>query len=806
MRRGLVVLGLVLAAMIGLWPAPALAAVGDVTILHSFAGPANDGRWPVSQTLVSDGSTFYGTTQIGGASNYGTVFSIKPDGTGFTVLHSFANGAGNGRRPYGGLALSGSTLYGMTYFDGELGNGTIFSIHTDGTGFTLLHTFSVAGNDGFSPMGSLIVSGSTLYGVTYNGGTSGYGTIFSIQTDGTGFALLHSFTMGSDGRNPYCSLVLSGSTLYGMTHGQGLPTLGTIFSIHTDGTGFAVLHTFSGAVGDGSLPKGSLILSGSTLYGMTTQGGASNQGTIFSIQTDGTGFALLHSFASVAGDGSRPSGDLVLSGSVLYGAAYSGGASNQGTLFSINTDGTDYTQIHSFAGQPGDGGQPGLGTPLVSGSYLYGMTYIGGASDFGTVYKCEISPPEPPPLTWDFEDCTTGDWCISAGTRLAYMKSVFDPDQGSQVILLRSNTLATWFCMAGPGGADLDEDRTVLKWSMKPNSFYYFYAEVETPLGTRWLYYTPGDNDVFLNGAHIHHGLGYDSAFGTWKTFVRDLGRDLDEAEPGNTITAVNRFCIRCTDLRVDDITLRYSIPPDFDSDNDGIADLDEIGITHTDPYNADPDGDGLSDGAELAFWGANWNADPDNDGTINIQDADSDKDGFGDGYEVVLGSDPADAASIPAVSYTWNTYGDAGGWSVVSGLGYIRSSTGNGGGYAVELRGTTDTTFSLKRADGTLWKDNVHTTLAWDMKASAMYYLLVDVKTANGHRYLQYTPRDTNLGKSGEYLNLGLGAASMNGAWQSYSRNLAADVSAVEPGNTILEVDQILYRGPGFFDNVRLQ
>ena len=109
---------------------------------------------------------------------------------------------------------------------------------------------------GLTLLGSLTLSGSTLCGMTSSGGTSGIGTIFKINLDGTGFQLLHSFSGYSypTAYNPQGSLTLSGSTLYGMTSGGGADSYGTIFQINTDGTGFQVLHSFNADAGDGAMP------------------------------------------------------------------------------------------------------------------------------------------------------------------------------------------------------------------------------------------------------------------------------------------------------------------------------------------------------------------------------------------------------------------------------------------------------------------------------------------------------------------------------------------------------------------------
>ncbi len=291
-------------------------------LVHPFAGAPNDGANPQDgSSLTTSGSMLFGVTSAGGANDNGALFSINPDSTGFTLLHSFngsyfANPGGSqndGALPYGTLLLVGDTLYGTTYYGGSNSLGAIYSVNTNDGTFQLLHSFSTI-NDGYYPYSSLILSGSTLYGLTSSGGINGNnGAVFSIGTDGGNYQVLFSFPTGS---NPRGSLVLSGSTLYGMLNAQ----LGSIFQIDISGANFQVIHSFSGTTNDGAAPFGSLIVSGTTLYGMTSAGGANNVGTVFQISTDtnNPNFQLLHSFSS--SDGYSPEGDLTLSGTTLHAA------------------------------------------------------------------------------------------------------------------------------------------------------------------------------------------------------------------------------------------------------------------------------------------------------------------------------------------------------------------------------------------------------------------------------------------------------------------------------------------------------
>ena len=229
----------------------------------------------------------------------------------------------------------------------------MFALNTDGTGFTNLHNFTATSgsaggfginSDGANPIGGLILSGNTLYGTANCGGSAGYGTVFALNTDGTGFTNLHSFTgpsgpggfggTNSDGMYPWCGLVLSNNTLYGTASSGGNPGYGTVFALNTNGTGFTTLHNFT--YNDGGHPRAGLILAGNTLYGTAYSGGLSGYGTVFGVNTDGTGFTDLHSFTY--DDGAHPYAGVILSGNTLYGATYYGGGSGNGVVFALSTN------------------------------------------------------------------------------------------------------------------------------------------------------------------------------------------------------------------------------------------------------------------------------------------------------------------------------------------------------------------------------------------------------------------------------------------------------------------------------------
>src|SRR5665213_753137 len=291
----------------------------------------------------------------------------------FTTLHTFTatdfNTGTNsdGATPIGGLILSGNTLYGTAAGGGSSGNGTVFAVQANGPSFTNLYSFTATSggystnSDGAYPRAGLILSGNALYGTVEFGGSSGRGTVFAVNNDGTGFTNLYSFTAtppypatptNGDGANPYAGLILSGNTLYGTATAGGSGGNGTVFAVNTNGTGFTNLHSFmamstnsSGRYtnSDGAIPGAGLILSGNTLYGTATQGGSEFAGTVFAVHTDGTGFTNLYSFTALSAtspytnsDGATPDAGLILSGNTLYGTAFRGGSSGNGTIFSLS--------------------------------------------------------------------------------------------------------------------------------------------------------------------------------------------------------------------------------------------------------------------------------------------------------------------------------------------------------------------------------------------------------------------------------------------------------------------------------------
>jgi uncharacterized repeat protein (TIGR03803 family) len=307
--------------------------------------------------LSLSGDTLYGVTGLGGTNSSGVLFALSTNGSGFTDLYTFgpqtynqnleetnANGAGPDC-----LAICSNTLY-VTVSAGTTNTaGAVFSLNTNGTNLTNVCDFpaGTAGNVIGGAIGpKIILSGNTLFGTTIGnsyyppGGQpiTSYGGIFRVDTDGSSFTNLYTFTNGEDGSMPVAAVTLAGNILYGTAATGGSGSNGTVFSIHTDGSGFTTLHAFANS--DGCIPWCALTLSGNALYGATAEGGSSGAGTLFRINTDGSGFTNLYVFTALQGqansDGASPEANLILCGNTLYGIATQGGESGWGTLFAFS--------------------------------------------------------------------------------------------------------------------------------------------------------------------------------------------------------------------------------------------------------------------------------------------------------------------------------------------------------------------------------------------------------------------------------------------------------------------------------------
>jgi uncharacterized repeat protein (TIGR03803 family) len=334
-----------------------------------------------------------------------------------TSLFSFYSQYGDAL-PIGGLTSDAAgNLYGVTFYGGAVGQGSVFKMSPTAGGWqqTVLHSFVPGGVDGFAPTSAPVFDAAgNLYGTTEWGGTGecsvfGCGTIYELSPNPDGTwkeTILHDFT-GYDGFQIHPGLTIDAAgNLYGMASAGGSYAGGTAFELSpvSGGWSFSVLHQFFGGR-DGNRPQSAPTLDAAgNLYGTTALGGGSSPtcisgcGVVFELSPVGNGTwteKILHNFTSSSTDGTSPQSQVVFDAAGnLYSTTFSGGGkTNAGIVFELtpNPDGL-WTEkiIHNFNEMKGDGTGPWRGITLDASGILYGVTIDGGTHGRGTLFK--LSP------------------------------------------------------------------------------------------------------------------------------------------------------------------------------------------------------------------------------------------------------------------------------------------------------------------------------------------------------------------------------------------------------------------------------
>ena len=372
-----------------------VATRGKITILHAFSDTDN-AAVPFGSVIHHDG-WLYGTTAfttsgtgnvpVKGGVGGGAVYAIRPDGTGFRIVKAFSSST-DGQNPFQGLTVLGSSLVGVTRNGGQHGSGTLFSVGLDGTGFTVWHHFT-GGDGGAHPYSAPVLAGDSLYGLTFLGGRAASGVIYSYNVVTSVYAVVHDFA--AVGGKPFSTLTQVGQWLYGMASDHRSTTdHGAIFRYRpSDGT-YEVVHAFQGGQ-QGGYPYDSLTWDGgSSLYG-TTLGyfpfagetvPLADEGVIFRFNVDTNQYDVIHDFSLTKGDGAKPnSAMLVAPDGFLYGIAHGteiwGGVGYEcGTLYRLDPDGSNFKVFHTFDSMKS--GDTPMRSLVLLDDALYGTTAFGG--------------------------------------------------------------------------------------------------------------------------------------------------------------------------------------------------------------------------------------------------------------------------------------------------------------------------------------------------------------------------------------------------------------------------------------------
>ena len=369
-------------------------------VVYTFPGAPNaDGPDP---DLAMDASgALYGVAG-GGSAGYGAVYKLTPSGSSYqeTVLYNFQGGI-DGEGPSGKLLIGArGAIFGTTQGGGAssgLGCGTVYRLRLANGVYhkTTLFSFTDCTSMGSTPYSGVITDRTgALYGTTYQGGQSGYGTVFKLTPTGQVYTetVLHSFAGGTDGESPWSSVVegMHGS-LFGTTIDGGEGYRGVVYEMAKVGSSYTekVLHTFKGGK-DGENPVAPLIIGTSgILYGTTLSGGSQGGGTAFSLTPTNGGYTerILFPFSPSFFD--SPRGGLLMDASGdLFGTTEAGGTLGWGTIYELIPKGTRYAErtLYEFAGQT-DGGDP-QSTLIMDGlGAIYGTTARAQRITHGDAFK-----------------------------------------------------------------------------------------------------------------------------------------------------------------------------------------------------------------------------------------------------------------------------------------------------------------------------------------------------------------------------------------------------------------------------------
>ena len=319
-------------------------------------------------------------------------FVASANAQSYTTLYTWPEDTRNDT----GMGLAGimtqgrdGNIYGTIGDDNSNAAGSAFKMTPSGT-FTRIYSFCALSKcaDGSQPWGgvSLGMDGN-LYGTTTGGGALASGSAFKLTPAGA-LTTVWSFDNGTDGGVPWYPLLpaLDGSfygasnTQYGGDYGAFYRLIPTATPPYKESVPVDFNYT------NGSDPNLPVQGTDGNFYGSTFGGGSKGLGLVYKTTAAGV-ITILHNFTGYPSDGAYPIGATVQGNDgAYYGVTWEGGSSNLGTIFKITSNGT-YTLLHNFVGSPGDGAYPRSGLILGSDGNFYGTTLNGGTANDGSIYK-----------------------------------------------------------------------------------------------------------------------------------------------------------------------------------------------------------------------------------------------------------------------------------------------------------------------------------------------------------------------------------------------------------------------------------
>jgi uncharacterized repeat protein (TIGR03803 family) len=299
--------------------------------------------------MVLANHMLFGTTAQGGTSNEGVVFSMKADGSDYTVLHSFAGGALGFWPSTSPVPGPNGVLYGFTDYGGTYSQGLLYEVAADGT-YSVLYNFSPGG----VPTSLVADATGTLFGGLHsyaceNDSSTTCGYTFQFSPSTGAFTLLTSFA----GHFPSVSSIDSADNLYGITTPDSTRFAYQLFAAGSSGSGDPqILHRFAGNTKYGDVY--SALQRNGAILGATEE--APGGGELF-IYNRGA-FDVLYRFPFKSGALYQPlDAPLRMKDGSLVGAAASGGLKSSGCS-PFRTCGAIYRYLPDLPGSASNAPRP----------------------------------------------------------------------------------------------------------------------------------------------------------------------------------------------------------------------------------------------------------------------------------------------------------------------------------------------------------------------------------------------------------------------------------------------------------------
>lgn len=411
------------------------------------------GGSPVEPLALLDASDrwIYGLTDSGRTSSP-YFYQMRRDGSAFTLLREFLRDTTGQREPY---TLStedtdGSVL-APSLFAGTKGGGALVRLSRSGE-YSFAQDFgtSFQGPGPSTPGGVLRLTDGSLLGFSFNGGTSGNGTVYRVEPGTTEPVVIHHFAgEPQDTRSPVTQpLLASDGRVYGMGSAG-------VFSIDPDGSNYRFRNLFgaSGTTPSNLYGTANALMEGTDggLYGVAGSGGTTQRGGIFRIEKSGFAVTTIYEFQGGDGRPYDPVGGLVeMSDGFLYGLTRSGGQKNYGALYRIRLTGADFGIVHHFDVTAENGVSP---RTLIRGGdgLIYGTLTAGGANGYGAIFRYG----EAPEITVERVD---GSLLTSASSVIDFGEKEWNAPESTVPVRIRNDgelalTLAE-FTLTGPSAAD----------------------------------------------------------------------------------------------------------------------------------------------------------------------------------------------------------------------------------------------------------------------------------------------------------------------------------------------------------------